>query len=423
MTSNDDTPKSRWSPHPRPDWVQKVNEEGYCMDIAGVVPLDENSLINSAIQATGLTDFGADDWREPFQVLLKSMNEEAELNLMGRLRTRSELLQLLEARLQIEDTYKKHPEINDQEITRPIIILGQGRGGTSFTLNLLAAHPGNGTLKHWEAMFPCPPPEQATYHSDPRIAKAHTLIDQWNRVTPELKGMHEFGGDIPQDDCHILGINFRAPLWFNSLGQVPAYSEFMAKADWEPAFRYEKRVLKLLQWKNPRERWVLKDPTHVDHVPTILKVFPDACFVMPHRDPIKSQASATDLIGTIQWGRSDHPFKDGSFDYIVDPTHAADRLNRLIDLLERGEVLKERFYHIQYKDLTGKSLEVVRAIYAHFGLPLSEQGLQGMARYLEENPRTARPPHKYDMGDEQSVAKQRKLFVRYQDYFKVPDEA
>jgi hypothetical protein len=403
--------------------VKRINEEGECMNLSGVVPLDEDSLIASARAATGLSDFGADDWREPFRVLLQSFEEESALNLMGRLRTRSELLQLLEARLQIEDTYKRHPEIGLEQVQKPIIILGQGRGGTSFTLNLLAANPDNGSLKMWEAMFPCPPPEKATYLTDPRIAKAHALIDQWNRVTPELRSMHEFGGDVPQDDCHILAVNFMSPLWFNSLGQVPSYGAYVASKDIEPGFRYQERVLKLLQWKNPRERWVLKDPTHIDCLPTILKVYPDACFVMPHRDPIKSQASATNLIGTIQWGRSDHPFKGDSWDYIVDPAFAARRLNHVIDQLESGEVPKERIFHVQYAELTGKPIETVKAMYVHFGLPLSTRGLAGMEQYVRDNPRTARPKHEYAVTqDPAAVARERAAFARYQQYFGIPNE-
>lgn len=416
------TPKTRWTPKPRPEWVDKVNAEGRYMDIAHVVPLDEASLIASATDATGLDDFGDDAWREPFRRLLVSLREEADLNLIGRLRTRSELLQLLEARLQVEDWYKRHPEIDAEVIDRPIIILGQGRGGTSFTLNLLSANPDVGTIRTWEAIFPCPPPEAATYETDPRIARAARLADQCNRITPEITAMHEFSATIPQDDCQILGLAFMSALWFNSMGQVPGYTAWLAQQDHAPAFRYHKRVLKLLQWRNPRARWVVKDPTHIDHLATILTVYPDACFVMPHRDPVKSQASGTDLIGTVQWGRTDSPFKDDSFDYIVDPAFAASRLDRFIDQLESGVVPPERIYHIQYADLTGRPIEVAKAIYAHFGLPLSERGLEGMEAYMRLNPRTARPKHDYATGDGRATARERALFRRYQAYFNVPSE-
>src|SRR5262249_23761253 len=160
---------------------------------------DPDSLIASAMRSTGLSDFGDDDWREPFELVVKSMEEEADLNLMGRLRTRSEILQLLEARLQIEDWYKRHPEIDDEAVSEPRFIVGQGRSGTSVLSNVLDAPPDNCAPKHWELIFPCPPPEQETYLTDPRIERGHQLIDQWNRVTPTIASMHEFAGHMPME--------------------------------------------------------------------------------------------------------------------------------------------------------------------------------------------------------------------------------
>src|SRR5690606_32088256 len=132
----------------------------------------------SARANTGLDDFGADDWREPFEVLIRSLNDEAQLNLMGRLMTRSDLVILLEQRLQIEDTYKRFPEIDEEEIRKPLMIIGQGRSGTSFLQNLMAQDPDHNVLLHWNTYFPCPPPEKETYHSDPRIERAQGLITQ-----------------------------------------------------------------------------------------------------------------------------------------------------------------------------------------------------------------------------------------------------
>src|SRR5579863_4564949 len=91
----------------RPDWVKRLNEEGRYMDSRGVVPLDEDSLIASAVRATGLRDFGDDDWREPLRILLGCLEKEADLNLLGRLRMRAEILLMLEGRLRVEDTYKQ----------------------------------------------------------------------------------------------------------------------------------------------------------------------------------------------------------------------------------------------------------------------------------------------------------------------------
>jgi hypothetical protein len=187
-------PRKVWVPPPRPEWMKRINEEGDCMDIRGVVPLDSKSMIDAAIRSTGFSDFGVDDWREPFEVLCQAFDEDADLTLMGRIKARSDLLLLLKNRLQIEATYKQHPEIDDEEIVRPLMIIGQGRSGTSFLHNLLSASPENGNVMTWEAMFSCPPPETKTYTTDPRIEKAHKLATYWNRAAPELISMHEYSG-------------------------------------------------------------------------------------------------------------------------------------------------------------------------------------------------------------------------------------
>jgi hypothetical protein len=414
--------RQEWQPPPRPEWVRRINEEGDCMDIAGVVPLDEQSLLDAAMRATGLSDFGSDDWREPFQVLVKSMEEDAELNLMGRLMTRSEILQLLCARLQIEDWYKRHPEIDDEEIIAPIFVVGQGRSGTSFLVNVLGANPDNGAMPQWQATFPCPPPEQEHLDDDPRIERADKLIRQWVRVCPTLESMHEFGGRIPLECMQILALSFRSSSWFVALGQAASYEAYIARQDMTPALEYHKRVLKLLQWKNPRKHWVLKDPMHLYRMPFMLKFYPDARFVWPHRDPVRALASIVSMIGTIQWGRSDHPFKGGSFEYLLDPNLSAGGFNMVIDQIEAGQIPPGQLYSLRYTDLVANTLPTLEAMYRHLGLDLSEAGHRGMADYLAANPRTARPPHQLNTGSEATVARARAAFKRYQDYFGIPNE-
>jgi hypothetical protein len=203
--TNDNSRVKQWTPPPRPEWVRRVNEEGRCLDIKGIVPLDAASLIATAQANTGLADFGTDDWREPFERFLKSLNEEADLNLMGR----------------------KHPEIESEVIAKPILIVGSGRSGTSAMLNLLAHDPDNGTPKTWEALFPAPAPETATYHSDPRIAIADKRITQWNRVAPEMDSIHEWGGEIPTELIHIEAMSFQADGWLVFCGITPSFTAWL----------------------------------------------------------------------------------------------------------------------------------------------------------------------------------------------------
>ena len=133
--------------------MRRINEEGDCINISAVVPLDENSLLESARRATGLSDFGDDDWREPFPDLRQLAGARSRFPICWSVcRTRSEILYLLEARLKIEDTYKRHPEIEREQITQPIIIVGQGRSGTSYLHNILGANPEYGALTYWEGI-------------------------------------------------------------------------------------------------------------------------------------------------------------------------------------------------------------------------------------------------------------------------------
>ena len=236
-----------WTPPPRPDWVERVNAEGRFLDLAGVVPLDEASLLATATANTGLSDFGDDDWREPFGVLLKSLAEEAQLTLMGRIMTRTDLLMFLEARLRVEDMYKRHPEIEEQEIKAPFWIFGLGRSGTSLLQTLLALDPANRTTKTWEAMFPVPLSQAGP---DLRSEIADNRITQWNRVTPEIVSMHDFSGEGQTETIHFESLSFRTPAWLNLLGLLPSYNAYIAGQPYELSFSYAKRALKLLQWQN-----------------------------------------------------------------------------------------------------------------------------------------------------------------------------
>lgn len=392
------------------------------MDLRNVVPLDENSLIATARANTGLSDFGDDDWHEPFQVLLRSLEEEAELNLMGRLMTRSDLLLFLQARLQVEDTYRRHPEIEEEQIVAPLMILGQGRSGTSALLNMLAEDPDNGVVRTWEAMFPCPPPVQAIYRTDPRIERADKLITQWNRVTPEVTSVHEFKAMVPTENIHLFCLSFRSTGWLNMMGQVPSYNAYMNQHSMEPALRYDKRVLKLLQWKNPRKHWVLKNPDSVRYLPEMLKVYPDMHFAWIHRDPVRALASMINLVGILGWIRSDKPQMRGAFEGVSDPGLMAAQLCLPIDMIERGQLQRERLCNVQYRDFIEDPLAVARQIYEFVGRPMTERSESAMRRYMAENPRTVRPKARIDVGSAEQIEAERRAFKRYQDYFGVPNE-
>ena len=421
-TTIPDRPDETWVPPVRPEWVQRVIDEGAFMDIKGIVPLDAESLIATAKKNTGLSDFGDDLWYEPFTILVKAIDEEAEQHLMGRLLTRSHLLLLLEARLRIEDTYKKHPEIDDEVIKSPFFIIGQGRTGTSILQRIMAAGPDNGTFMTWESLMPYPPPEKATYLTDPRIEKVNNLVTQWARVAPELEYMHEYRGYLPTENPHIQAIGFRSPgLFAIYFGLVPSYQAYISKQDRALEYRYEKRVLKYLQWKNPRKYWILKSPYSLLEVPYILKVYPDVKIIWTHRDPIKAKASVVNLIGSRLRmvtnnvsGKFLAPFSR--------PDASAAMMSQPIDWIEQGILPKAQLCSIQYKDFVRDPVATIGEIYKYFHMEMTPETRAAMQKSVDDNPRENMPEYKYSAGSAETIRHERELFKRYQDYFSVASE-
>jgi hypothetical protein len=412
-------PGARWMPPPRPEWVQRMNEEGAGMDLRAVVPLDEESLLAAAVRNTGLSDFGDGSWEEPFRVLLRSLEHEAELNLMGRLMVRSDLLIWLQSRLQVEESYRRHPEIDDEEVVEPLFIIGLPRSGTSILFELLSCDPAFGIPTTWESMFPCPPPEKGSYGGDDRLSRADWLVTQWARVVPQYATMHEMGGSIPAECGMIMAPSFISD-HIQALYQTPAYDQLLMNLSWEPAYRYHQRVLKLLQWRNPRERWLLKAPNHMNHLPLLMQTYPDARIVQTHRDPLKCMASATSLLGAIYWMRSDKGFDSTAFEDVILGEATASRLERVMEQRDAGVVPPGQIVDSLYQGLMDDPLAAIDNIYRHLGLRLSEAGLGAMRGYLANKPQGKFGRHSYAV--DPAIARERAYFRRYQSRYGVPDE-
>lgn len=391
------------------------------MDIASLVPLRARELLDTAMANTGLSDFGKDEWREPFEILVKAINEEAELNLFGRLMTRSDLLIWLQERLEIEETYRLHPEIEDEVVDAPVFIVGQARSGTSILFELLSQDGQFGVPTNWEIMFPCPPPESATYRSDPRIAKAQHLLTQWHRVAPSFLAMHELGASIPNECKVAMNCTFVTDN-LTGIFQIPSYYQWLTQADLSVPYAYYKRMLKLLQWKNPRSHWLLKSPSHTESLPVLFKVFPDAQVVYTHRDPIKARASVTNLLGTLYWMRSDKPFDATAFERLMTPEAYAHSLNRIIEQIEDGTIPRSRIHDLLFADLMAQPQETIVRLYQQMGLQLSEQASSSVLNYLSQKPQGKFGKHQYSVGERDQIARERKMFVRYQQFHHVPDE-
>lgn len=413
--------RDRWQPQPRPEWVARLNEEGEWLNIRSIVPLDENSLLAEARANTGLDDFGDDGWIDHFRVLIRAIEDEAKLNFMGRILTRSDLVQFLETRLQIEDQYTRHPEIDEEVIHEPVMILGHGRTGTTILHEVLSVDPQFRIPKRWEAMFPCPPPEEETYETDPRIERADKLITIFDRVTPEWKAMHKFGGGLPVECAEYLYACFLSNVYVFSY-QIPSYAEYLAKQDVRETIRWHQKFLKLLQWKYKKPHWLLKNPIWIDLIPEVLEFYPDAKIILTHRDPIVVSDSFVNVMGTIFWWRTDDPWGGGMLDQLVMADGRAETHANLIKWMEDGTLRDGYVSNVQYRDFMNDPVATARQLYGDLGIELTESVASAMQAYLEAKPKGKHGRFEYESPATEQVAVERDQFRVYQDYFGVPDE-
>ncbi|MFP6640339.1 MAG: sulfotransferase [Myxococcota bacterium] len=421
MTERSSDRRTGWIPRPRPEWVRRINLEGLALDAHGVVPLDEESLLRTAMHNTDLSDFGDETWREPFRILLRSLEEEADLNLMGRLYTRSDLLIHLEGRLQIIDWYKKHPEVEDEQIESPVFVVGLPRSGTTIMQEILGADPGSRTVRLWEAKFPCPPPRPNDPTPDPRIARADAIATMQDRITPEWAGMHKVGGDLPVECIEFMYSSFLSDA-FSASFQVPTYSNYVANSDASHAFAWHKRVLKLLQSTWRPKRWLLKGPTHIPHLPTLFATYPDAKIVLMLRDPLKALASVVDVCGTLFWMRSDDPFSGDSYGHFLSADPVVANLERMIGWMEDGVIPRERIQPVRYLDFFADPARELRNLYAKLELPLSKESERAMLDYIGNKPKGKFGEHEYETGEHSEIANDREKFRKFQEFFSIQDE-
>jgi len=410
---------------PRPEWVRRLNDEGRMWQRIGVlrqmVPLDSDSLLDAARASTGLEDFGDDDWQEPFAVLIRALEEEADLNLMGRLCTRSELINLLQSRLKISDLVRRHPEILAAPVERPIFITGLPRSGTSILQELLGQDPQLRTPLFWETYFPV----EATLATGPEreLARANgdAMATQWIRVTPEIQTLHETAGEIPAEDATVWNLSFVSDA-IMSFYQIPSYHAYVNAADPAIVYKYHRRMLQVLQWRAPRRRWFGKTLFHLGNLPALFQAYPDARVILSHRDPLRSMASVTNLLRTFYWQRSDRDFDAPGFEEITLAEPTARRLEAAMELRDRGGVPDLQIVDSRYQDLMEDPVAALERIYRAIDLPFDAPAAERVRRYVAFKPKHKHGVHRYATFAPDEARKLRPWFRRYQERYGVPDE-
>lgn len=407
----------------RAEFARLLDQVGHALlnDTPDLVPLERSELLTSASRATGLSDFGGDDFLEPLDVLLASLDRESNLTLVGRLLVRSDLLNLLQNRLRIADLVKREPAIREQPIERPIFIVGLPRSGTTILHELLALDPRLRAPLTWEARFPCPPATSETWRTDPRIDSADRIFRFWIDLVPEFQTMTEMGGRLPCECIQLTTHSFRSEE-FLGRQQTPSYGAWLATADMAPAYAYHRLMLQLFSWSMKTERWMLKAPSHMGAMPALLAEYPDACIVQTHRDPLQSMASTGSLLAAHAWMRAsevDVPLIKLGFA----GEGMASRIASVLAVRDRHPNAADQFHDVRFSDLMTRPIETLRSIYEKFSVSFGREQEDRIRAYLAAKPRGKYGRHEYrieDLGVD--VAEERARFRAYQERFLVESE-
>ena len=402
--------------------LRTLNLAGRGAQAIGLQPVDLtfDGLLRKASANTGLSDFGEDDFRDPLKRLLAGLDEEAQLSLLGRVIARADLLRTLENRLGLVDLLKRHPEITEQEIVRPLFVVGPPRSGTTIFHDLLAMDPDNRVPLAWEAAYPLPPPETATYSLDPRIARVAADLDRVDRLLPEFKKMHPMGAQRAQECVSLTAHDFTSMIYYVQFN-VPSYDRWVCGSDMQSAFTWHRRLLQVLQWKCPGKRWALKSPQHMWHLEWVHREYPDALFVQTHRDPVKTVISMSNLAATLQSLASDHADLPRVAEYYAEVL--AQGYNNTVAYRQSGKLPQDQVVDLYFRDFMADQIGTVTRAYQHFGLDISEQATDNMRTFLNDNPADKFGKHLYELADTGlDLDRLRALFQEYENYFDIPRE-
>lgn len=378
----------------------------------------EQGVLNAARQRTGLSDFGATDFLERLNLLLDEWGSDTQITRISLHGLYQKLVLYASSRLLIHDLLKRHPEILDVEIKAPIIVAGLPRSGTTHLLNLLAADQRMHSLPLWESYEPIPLPGEGVLEdgTDPRYQRC---ADQWQAMktgSPLIAAMHPMEPDHIHEELELMGPDF-ASYNFEWLAMSPRWRDHYYCHDQTPHYEYMKNVLKILQWQRGDKRWVLKCPQHMEQLPVLHKVFPDATVAITHRDPVDViQSAITMQAYTQRIGRKKVELQ-GLLDYW------SDRIKRLLRacVADRDKIPPEQCIDVPFTEFMADDMGMIEKIYSKAGVELNGEASNQLQNFIDNHPRGKHGKVVYDLKADFDIAPEalREQFDFYLNRFAV----
>lgn len=377
--------------------------------------MDASELMRAASAQTGLNDFGPDDFREGFSLLVDAIDREAQIRDGCRAKLEWKFVNLLAQRLWFARDMQDHPEIARERIRSPLIILSLPRTGSTKLHRLLGATGDFQTLNFWQTMRFARVPGAPDGGVAQRIAEAKDYEAWIYAQSPAMLIGHPLHAEEPEEECYLMEATYRHPTIFGHY-DVPTFAAWIVNADLKPAYDYLVSVIQYLQWQNgsPNKPWLFKDPNHLGQEDYLTAAYDNPRFIVTHRDPVKCVPSVTSTVMANRAIYSD-----------LDNRHAfADKmLGHLSSAADRHMEWRARNPHIEILDLSFADVvkdgqAAARKVYDFAGLNLTPEALSAVRQWEADNPKGKHGEPKYSAEEVGSTDEEiRRTFARYTDAF------
>ncbi len=387
------------------------------------IDLSVATVQSAASDATGLDDWGAGDWKERLELWFDEMNADDNRTNLGRLTLFNDTVRYAKTRLRINALLAEHPEIHDQKINAPIIVVGLPRSGTTHLVNLIAADERLRSMPLWEGQEPVPDPKEKPGADgiDPRWTRCNDIWEQMRNASPLIASMHPMEPDHIHEELEFMLPDFTS---YNIewITQAPKWRDYYLAHDQTPHYQGALLTgLKILQWIKPRDRWILKCPQHLEQLGPLMKTFPDATVVVTHRDPVSVIQSAITMMtysSRINYKRTDPQ-------WYLEYWH--DRVKKLLtaSIRDRDLIPSDRKIDVPFHEFMADDVGMVEKIYEVAGLPMTNEARAQIDGYMAAHPRGKAGQVVYDLRKDFDVdpAELRRSFDFYFDQFPVREEA
>ena len=355
------------------------------VDFAEANPADYSvdAVLAGARERTGLTDPGPDNgWAERLQVWIDVAHESNRTEL-ARMSMLALSTKFLANRMRIYDFVDRHPEVRDIEITAPVMVTGLPRSGTSHLVNLLAADSRFRAAPLWELnqMVPGRGDGAGPDGIDPRFTATEADFEMAQAANPFLKSWHPMDPWRIEEDLEIQAADFSSYYPEHLLQHAAQWRDYYLRHDQTQHYEFQKLCMQVMSWFRPGERWLTKYPAHIESIPALLKVFPDAVLVETHRDPVGAVVSQATMHAYMArtWQKE--------IDYAYHLEYWRDLSLRLLDAgLRDRHLVEDQVVDVRYADMVSDNWSAVRAVYESAGIELTDRARAEIQGFIDSNP-------------------------------------